>query len=186
MAGPCLYRDCIIFYHLTYRVRPSYYTLFIDQELADDLWLCGTYKDGYFPALCQDGKRFISSNEIFFSKNPTTCKFVYYDNHICSSGSLRLFRTTNFEHTNLFQQQRRLDLLTITSPSNMKPGNKKPHVVVVLSRIHPGESPTSFVCQGRTSMRQYQNIFLPYRALHFMQDAITGPLISCKMQLQGP
>ncbi|XP_021922718.1 cytosolic carboxypeptidase 6 isoform X2 [Zootermopsis nevadensis] len=45
-------------------------------------------------------------------------------------------------------QQRRLDVLTITNPSNMKPGNKKQHVVVVLSRIHPGESPTSFVCQG--------------------------------------
>ncbi|XP_069693736.1 cytosolic carboxypeptidase 6 [Periplaneta americana] len=45
-------------------------------------------------------------------------------------------------------QQRRLDVLTITNPNNMKPGTKKQHVVVILSRIHPGESPTSFVCQG--------------------------------------
>ncbi|KAF6216574.1 hypothetical protein GE061_000917 [Apolygus lucorum] len=44
-------------------------------------------------------------------------------------------------------QKRRVDLLTITDPKNMTP-NGKVHVVVVLSRIHPGESPASFVCQG--------------------------------------
>ncbi|XP_068082108.1 cytosolic carboxypeptidase 6 [Anabrus simplex] len=57
-------------------------------------------------------------------------------------------------------QQRRLDLLTISHPNNLRTstmssgmasagtGAKKPRVVVILSRIHPGESPTSFVCQG--------------------------------------
>jgi hypothetical protein len=40
------------FYHLTYSVRPSDYTLSIDQELADGLWLCGTDRDSYFKALC--------------------------------------------------------------------------------------------------------------------------------------
>ncbi|XP_049955104.1 cytosolic carboxypeptidase 6 [Schistocerca serialis cubense] len=45
-------------------------------------------------------------------------------------------------------QQRRVDLLTITQPNNMTPGGKRQHVVVILSRIHPGESPTSYVCQG--------------------------------------
>ncbi|GFG35265.1 hypothetical protein Cfor_02497, partial [Coptotermes formosanus] len=79
------------------------------------------------------------------------CKAFDPDNLICNLGSLETFRTTSYEVINLFQQQRRLDLLTITSPSNMKPGNKKPRVVVILSRIHPGESPTSFICQGRTS-----------------------------------
>nr|CAD7194974.1 unnamed protein product [Timema douglasi] len=45
-------------------------------------------------------------------------------------------------------QQRRLDLVTITHPNNMPLGSKKQHVVVILSRIHPGESPASYVCQG--------------------------------------
>nr|CAD7456842.1 unnamed protein product [Timema tahoe] len=45
-------------------------------------------------------------------------------------------------------QQRRLDLVTITHPNNMTLGSKKQHVVVILSRIHPGESPASYVCQG--------------------------------------
>ncbi|KAL1130117.1 hypothetical protein AAG570_013056 [Ranatra chinensis] len=46
-------------------------------------------------------------------------------------------------------QKRRLDLVTITHPKNMvaQQGNKV-HVVVILARIHPGETPSSFVCQG--------------------------------------
>lgn len=41
------------FYYLKYRVRPSAkYTLFIDQELADGLGLCGTDRDSYFQKLC--------------------------------------------------------------------------------------------------------------------------------------
>ncbi|XP_063220353.1 cytosolic carboxypeptidase 6 [Bacillus rossius redtenbacheri] len=45
-------------------------------------------------------------------------------------------------------QQRRLDVVTVTHPSNMKLDGRKQHVVVLLGRIHPGESPASFVCQG--------------------------------------
>jgi hypothetical protein len=56
----------------------------------------------------------------------------------------------------LFQQQRRLDVLTITSPGNMNPGNKRQRVVVILSRVHPGESPASFVCQGQTLPKQFK------------------------------
>ncbi|XP_046683364.1 cytosolic carboxypeptidase 6-like [Homalodisca vitripennis] len=44
-------------------------------------------------------------------------------------------------------QNRRLDLLTITHPKNMTSGRKM-RVVVILSRIHPGETPSSYVCQG--------------------------------------
>ncbi|XP_063723535.1 cytosolic carboxypeptidase 6-like [Symsagittifera roscoffensis] len=44
-------------------------------------------------------------------------------------------------------QQRRLDLLTITNEENLDPG-KRQKVVGVTSRVHPGESPASFVCQG--------------------------------------
>ncbi|XP_054281359.1 cytosolic carboxypeptidase 6-like [Macrosteles quadrilineatus] len=48
-------------------------------------------------------------------------------------------------------QNRRLDLLTITHPKNMTKNvtsGRKVRVVVILSRIHPGETPTSYVCQG--------------------------------------
>lgn len=48
-----------------------------------------------------------------------------------------------------FQQNRRLDLLTITHPKNMISTGKKVRVVVILSRIHPGETPASYVCQGK-------------------------------------
>ncbi|XP_066907359.1 cytosolic carboxypeptidase 6 [Halyomorpha halys] len=44
-------------------------------------------------------------------------------------------------------QKRRVDLLTITHPKNMSP-NGKVHCIVILGRVHPGESPASYVCQG--------------------------------------
>ena len=47
----------------------------------------------------------------------------------------------------LLQQQRRLDLLTITSPKNLEPGTRC-KMVFITARVHPGESPSSYVCQG--------------------------------------
>ncbi|KAB0801265.1 hypothetical protein PPYR_05619 [Photinus pyralis] len=44
-------------------------------------------------------------------------------------------------------QKRRLDVITIGSKGIPSVKNKK-RVVVVLARVHPGESPSSFVCQG--------------------------------------
>ncbi|KAG8231731.1 hypothetical protein J437_LFUL011610 [Ladona fulva] len=61
-------------------------------------------------------------------------------------------------------QQRRLDMLTITHPQNVKPDKKK-RVVVILSRIHPGESPTSYVCQVLQNLSDneyYRIIFCLY------------------------
>ena len=45
------------------------------------------------------------------------------------------------------QQQRRLDLLTITSPNNLESGTRR-KMVFITARVHPGESPSSYVCQG--------------------------------------
>ncbi|XP_017877006.1 cytosolic carboxypeptidase 6 isoform X2 [Ceratina calcarata] len=44
-------------------------------------------------------------------------------------------------------QKRKIELITITS--NLEDGqDRSRRVVVILARVHPGESPTSFVCQG--------------------------------------
>lgn len=44
-------------------------------------------------------------------------------------------------------QQRKLELLTITSPGNQC-AQRKQKIVFVTSRVHPGESPASYVMQG--------------------------------------
>ncbi|CAH1378101.1 hypothetical protein MTP99_019477 [Tenebrio molitor] len=44
-------------------------------------------------------------------------------------------------------QKRRLDLITIGSLDRSKPNSKR-RVIAIMARVHPGESPASFVCQG--------------------------------------
>ncbi|KAM8930561.1 cytosolic carboxypeptidase 6 [Pelodytes ibericus] len=44
-------------------------------------------------------------------------------------------------------QQRRLDLLTISNPVNLA-SDEEQRVVCITARVHPGETPSSFVCQG--------------------------------------
>ncbi|XP_061594196.1 cytosolic carboxypeptidase 6 [Cololabis saira] len=51
------------------------------------------------------------------------------------------------EQLGLSVQQRRLDLLTITNSDYVCPEREK-KLVFLTARVHPGESPASFVCQG--------------------------------------
>lgn len=51
----------------------------------------------------------------------------------------------------VFKQQRRLDLLTIRDPELKNPhpnAEKKRKIVIITARVHPGETPSSYVCQG--------------------------------------
>lgn len=52
-----------------------------------------------------------------------------------------------FYFCQFFQQQRRLDLLTITDPTNLSIAGRQ-RVIFVTSRVHPGETPASLVIQG--------------------------------------
>jgi cytosolic carboxypeptidase protein 6 len=45
-------------------------------------------------------------------------------------------------------QQRRLDLLTVCDPQLKQPSEKKRKIVAITARVHPGESPSSYVCHG--------------------------------------
>ncbi|XP_026680834.1 cytosolic carboxypeptidase 6-like [Diaphorina citri] len=48
----------------------------------------------------------------------------------------------------LYSQKRRIEVVTITDKKRNENHKGKLRVVVILSRVHPGESPTSFICQG--------------------------------------
>uniref|UniRef100_A0A8C9VJ06 Cytosolic carboxypeptidase 6 n=1 Tax=Scleropages formosus TaxID=113540 RepID=A0A8C9VJ06_SCLFO len=104
---------------------------------------------------CPDHRRnYVMSFAFCFDREDDVYQFAYcfpytYSRlqHYLSSLERRNLDYLQREQLGVSVQQRRLDLLTITNPAHLKPGVEK-KVVFLTARVHPGESPASFVCQG--------------------------------------
>ncbi|CAI8010138.1 Cytosolic carboxypeptidase 6, partial [Geodia barretti] len=59
-------------------------------------------------------------------------------------------------------QQRRLDVVTISSPHNLQTDSHQ-RMVFITARVHPGETPASYVCQGTV-----------YSSVHTDEDILSG------------
>uniref|UniRef100_A0A8C7M1D6 BEN domain containing 5 n=1 Tax=Oncorhynchus mykiss TaxID=8022 RepID=A0A8C7M1D6_ONCMY len=99
---------------------------------------------------CPDHRRnYVMSFAFCFDREDDVYQFAYcypytYTRlqHYLDSLERRNLDYLQREQLGLSVQQRRLDLLTITSPAKQK------KLVVLTARVHPGESPASFICQG--------------------------------------
>ncbi|XP_041704911.1 cytosolic carboxypeptidase 6-like [Coregonus clupeaformis] len=104
---------------------------------------------------CPDHRRnYVMSFAFCFDREDDVYQFAYcypytYTRlqHYLDSLERRNLDYLQREQLGLSVQQRRLDLLTITSPAQQNPEKQK-KLVVLTARVHPGESPASFICQG--------------------------------------
>nr|XP_046156791.1 cytosolic carboxypeptidase 6 isoform X1 [Oncorhynchus gorbuscha] len=104
---------------------------------------------------CPDHRRnYVMSFAFCFDREDDVYQFAYcypytYTRlqHYLDSLERRNLDYLQREQLGLSVQQRRLDLLTITSPAQQNPEKVK-KLVVLTARVHPGESPASFICQG--------------------------------------
>ncbi|XP_055580179.1 cytosolic carboxypeptidase 6 isoform X4 [Falco cherrug] len=104
---------------------------------------------------CPDHRRnYVMSFAFCFDREDDTYQFAYcypytYTRlqHYLDSLQRRNMDYFCRESLGLSVQKRQLDLLTITSPANLRPGAEQ-KVVFITARVHPGETPSSFVCQG--------------------------------------
>ncbi|XP_066500835.1 cytosolic carboxypeptidase 6-like isoform X6 [Hoplias malabaricus] len=104
---------------------------------------------------CPDHRRnYVMSFAFCFDREDDVYQFAYcypytYSRlqHYLTSLEQRNLEYLKREQLGLSVQQRRLDLLTITNPAHLNPEREK-RVVFLTARVHPGESPASFICQG--------------------------------------
>uniref|UniRef100_A0A1A8S2D1 Cytosolic carboxypeptidase 6 n=2 Tax=Nothobranchius TaxID=28779 RepID=A0A1A8S2D1_9TELE len=104
---------------------------------------------------CPDHRRnYVMSFAFCFDRENDVYQFAYcypytYTRlqHYLASLERRNLPYLQREQLGLSVQQRRLDLLTITNSENVSPEKEK-KLVFLTARVHPGESPASFVCQG--------------------------------------
>ncbi|KAM9529890.1 cytosolic carboxypeptidase 6-like isoform 3-T3 [Salvelinus alpinus] len=104
---------------------------------------------------CPDHRRnYVMSFAFCFDREDDVYQFAYcypytYTRlqHYLDSLERRNLDYLQREQLGLSVQQRRLDLLTITSTAQQNPEKQK-KLVVLTTGVHPGESPASFICQG--------------------------------------
>ncbi|XP_050973049.1 cytosolic carboxypeptidase 6 [Labeo rohita] len=104
---------------------------------------------------CPDHRRnYVMSFAFCFDREDDIYQFAYcypytYSRlqHYLASLERRNLDYLQREQLGLSVQQRRLDLLTITNPAHLNQEREK-RVVFLTARVHPGESPASFICQG--------------------------------------
>ncbi|XP_016151530.1 cytosolic carboxypeptidase 6-like [Sinocyclocheilus grahami] len=104
---------------------------------------------------CPDHRRnYVMSFAFCFDREDDVYQFAYcypytYSRlqHYLASLERRNLDYLLREQLGLSVQQRRLDLLTITNPAHLNQEREK-RVVFLTARVHPGESPASFICQG--------------------------------------
>ncbi|XP_051509891.1 cytosolic carboxypeptidase 6-like [Myxocyprinus asiaticus] len=104
---------------------------------------------------CPDHRRnYVMSFAFCFDREDDVYQFAYcypytYSRlqHYLASLERRNLDYLQREQLGLSVQQRQLDLLTITNPAHLNQEREK-RVVFLTARVHPGESPASFICQG--------------------------------------
>ncbi|XP_035863139.1 cytosolic carboxypeptidase 6 isoform X1 [Sander lucioperca] len=104
---------------------------------------------------CPDHRRnYVMSFAFCFDQEDDVYQFAYcypytYSRlqHYLASLERRNLPYLQREQLGLSVQQRRLDLLTITNSDHLNPEREK-KLVFLSARVHPGESPASFICQG--------------------------------------
>ncbi|XP_013869679.1 cytosolic carboxypeptidase 6 [Austrofundulus limnaeus] len=104
---------------------------------------------------CPDHRRnYVMSFAFCFDREDDVYQFAYcypytYTRlqHYLASLERRNLPYLQREQLGLSVQQRRLDLLTVTNLDHVNSEREK-KLVFLTARVHPGESPASFVCQG--------------------------------------
>ncbi|XP_068599840.1 cytosolic carboxypeptidase 6 [Brachionichthys hirsutus] len=104
---------------------------------------------------CPDHRRnYVMSFAFCFDREDDIYQFAYcypytYSRlqHYLASLERRNLPYLQREQLGLSVQQRRLDLLTITNSDHQSPEREK-KLVFLTARVHPGESPASYICQG--------------------------------------
>lgn len=119
-------------------------------------WYRIPHKNVYYYRCPEHHKNYVMSFAFCFDKESDVYEFCYCYPYTYSTlqNYLDLMDKNEYPHykrellgTTL--QNRRLDLLTITHPKNMEPkSGTKQRVIFVTARVHPGETPSSYVCQG--------------------------------------